>query len=188
MWLHEHQYVSVYLAGCVAVVLLSFMRIAVFWAINWILKANIVQRNLKKLQPPEKRPFLTRAGLFLAVVTFEAALSWINVPIILWQTTADFFRTMRELLASVPEEVKQLKYPLRNNADLTRESVWAYVQAFNVKLGNTQPSNYDLIASLDEIHNYYPSFDSIGALRQLDSLKSFSPGRIDDAIAEIVAR
>jgi hypothetical protein len=84
-----------------------------------------------------------------------------------------------------PEGIKRLRFPLRNNPDMPRESVWAYLHALNVEVGGEPPSETALVDSLNEVTDYYPSFDRVAALKQLESLKVISQDVTSASLARI---
>jgi len=63
-----------------------------------------------------------------------SALSWVGVVVGLVKFAIVFLRIIRDVVAQTPEAIKVLRYPLRNNPDLSREAVWAYVYALGIKL------------------------------------------------------
>jgi hypothetical protein len=187
MWLDNHPYIFIYLLGCSLVIILTFVKLVLFYAIDWVTKGTILKKNLKKLMPPDEKSILRKTVAFLGIVAIETLLSWINVFVILWQIIAGLFRILRELLTPVPEAVKALRFPLRNNPSMARESVWAYLLALAVKAGEKQPNENQLIDKLDEVCENCPSFDRIDALKQLESLGAISPNTILSTISLIKA-
>src|ERR1700693_3122699 len=103
MWIHSHPYLFIYLIGCILVVILTLIKISLFWTIAWITKGNILNKNLKKLLPPNKETFIKKVTQFFGVLLLETALSWINVVVVLWQITTALLRTVREVFSSTPE-------------------------------------------------------------------------------------
>ena len=175
MLIDNHPFIFGYLLGSLLVVILILFKITLFWLIDWIIKANILQKNISKLMPPDEKTFWAKAGVFIGVLIFEALLSWINVAVVLWQIATGILRVARDLLQPAPEVIKVLRFPLRNNPDMPRESVWAYLQALSVKAGEKQPTQEAIISSLNEIAEMYPTFNCITALKQLESLGAVSP-------------
>ena len=174
MLIDDHPYLFFYLVGCILVVVFFLVKITIFWVINWITKGNILNKNLKKLLPPDERNFGEKVALFFGALILEMALSWINVVIVLWQITSTLFRTAREVFSSTPEAIKLLRFPLRNNPNLSRESVWAYMFALQIKIGERQPNESELLMTLNDLFGYYPSFDRMAALKQLEILNVIS--------------
>ncbi len=186
MWTHVKPYFYFYLAGCICYALLLPVKMIILYFLRWITKDNILIKNIKKINPPdEKHTFKTRLivyGMFIAV---DVTLSWINVAIVLWQIGVELFSILRHVFTSVPEEVKTLRFPLKNNPYIPRESVWAHMTALNVKLGEPIPIASTLILSLNEVHGYYQSFDRISALKQLDGLHIISSEIISNALKQL---
>src|SRR5438445_206047 len=105
----NHPYLALYLAGCVLVLALTLFKIILVWAIGWLTKGNIVALNIKKLQPHEKTTFSERTGILVFTLVFEAALSWINVAVCLWQIASVLLTALREALTSTPEAIQKLR-------------------------------------------------------------------------------
>ena len=185
MWIHSHPYLFIYLIGCILVVILTLIKISLFWTIAWITKGNILNKNLKKLLSPNKGTFIKKVTQFLGVLLLETALSWINVVVVLWQITTALLRTVREVFSSTPEAIKLLRFPLKTNPDMSREAVWAYVQALQVKGGGKQLSESELLATLNELFDQFPSFDRRDALKQLESLNVMSSGVISATLSRL---
>ena len=187
MWIDQHPYVFIYLLGCVAVVLLSMSNVALFWIVAWITKGNVVRKNLKKLEPEDDEPnFAVKAAGFMAVFVFEVALSWIGVLVALWQMASMLLKTLREAFTSTPEEIKSLRFPLRNNPNLSREAVWAYVHALRIKVGEVAPDERNLLQSIHGVREQHPSFDTATALSQLGGLNVISEAVISSAQSRVV--
>jgi hypothetical protein len=188
MWIDQHPYVFIYLLGCVAVVLLSISNVALFWIIAWITKGNVVRKNLKKLEPEDDEPSLAiKAAGFVALLLFEVALSWIGVLVALWQTASMLLKTLREAITSTPEEIKLLRFPLRNNPNLSREAVWAYVHALRIKVGEAVPDEGTLLQSIYGVREQHPSFDTSTALSQLGGLNVMSEAVISSALSRVAS-
>lgn len=185
MWSDLHPYVFIYLVGCVLAVSLIVVKVVLFLAIDWIIKANILNKNLRKLKPPDPRTFWTKAAIFVGTLIAEGLLSWINVPVVLWQIVTTLLRVVRDQRQPVPEGIQLLRFPLRNNPDMPRESVWAYLQAISVKWGDKLPNEVELASSLNEVAEYYPPFNRITALKQLESLNVISSDVIAAALAQV---
>lgn len=180
-----HPYLSIYLIGCALVVFLTLFKAVFYWFIVWITRENILNNNLKKLQSPDERTFPEKALLFLGTIALEAALSWINVIVIILQIIKLLLNVIREALTTKPEAVKELRFPLRNNPDMSREAVWAYLSALQVKAGEKQPDVSDLLYSLDELTEYYPSFNKQVALNQLEDLNVISKDTLLSVLNEL---
>jgi hypothetical protein len=185
VWIVEHQYFPLYIVGCVLSVILTLLRLVVFGLVGWMTKANTLNKNLKKVLPPDNHNFVEKAAMLLGMFVLNVALSWITVVVLIWQILVGLLRTLRELLSSTPEAVKLLRFPLRNNPNMSRESVWAYLQALNMKVGEKQPSESALRSSLDELLEYYPSFDRATALHELKALNVVSADAVSTALDKL---
>ncbi|GEM_PF-2028260 len=185
MWIDNHPFIFFYLVGCVLVVVLTVFKVIFFWTINWIIKANILNKNLRKVLPPDDVTFMEKVARLVGTLVVEVMLSWINVVVILWQIVVALLRTARDLLSPAPEGIKLLRFPLRNNPAMPRESVWAYLLALQVKVGEKQPNEATIVRSLNELTDYYPSFDRIAALKQLESLNVVSSDVISASLAHL---
>jgi len=180
-----HPYLLIYLIGCALVVFLTLFKVVVFWFIGWITKENILNKNLKKLQYPDEETFTSKFLLFFGTLVLEAALSWVNVLVIIFQIIKMLLTVIREALTTKPEAVKALRFPLRNNPNMSREAVWAYLSALQIKVGEKQPSESDLLYSLEEVEDYYPSFNKQAALNQLKDLNIISKDIILSTLNEL---
>ncbi len=180
-------YLSIYLIGCALVVFLTLFKVVIFWFIGWITKENILNKNLKKLQHPDETTFTSKALLFLGAIVLEAALSWVNVLVIIFQIIKMLLNVIREALTTKPEAIKALRFPLRNNPNMSREAVWAYLSALQIKVGEKQPNESDLLYSLEEVTDYYPSFNKKIALNQLKDLNIISNDIVISTLSELSA-
>jgi hypothetical protein len=178
MWFDQHPYISIYLTGCVLAVVLIFFKVILTWIVCWVTKENILNKNVKKIQKPNDRSFLLKAGLFMGGLIFEAALSWVNVIVVTWQIFTIPFRVLRETLTTVPDDIKSLRFPLRNNPYMSREAVWAHLFALTVKAGDDATDETNMRYSLDEVAEYYIYFNRESALKQLGSLNVVGDGVI----------
>ena len=170
MWLEQHPYLFFYLLGCGCVIVLLAFKTILFWFFAWITKENILNKNLKKLLPPDERALWHKTLIFIGGLLIDVLLSWIIVAVIAWQILMLFLKTVRALLASTPEAIKLLRFPLWNNPDMSREAVWAYANALKVKAGEMPPEESELLFSLNELSRSYRYFDRIAALNQLEGL------------------
>lgn len=171
----------IYLSGCVAVALLVGFKFIVFWCISWLLKGNTLRKNLKKLELSEEETFWDKTLSLLLVGFFTIVLSWLGVLIELWLFAVHLLQIIRESVASVPEEIKVLRFPLHNNPNMTREAVWAHAQALQAKNG-AFPNKHTLLNSLKDMSENHTSFDRIAALTQLKSLNSVDPDVTSEAL------
>jgi len=95
------------------------------------------------------------------------------------------FSFIREKLLSVPEDIKRLRFPLKHNPNMKRESIWAHIIAIEVKSGVMEPDGYTLAERLNEINHYYPTFDYDFALDHLSKLNVIDSKSISDAKKQI---
>jgi hypothetical protein len=178
-------WLGVYVAGCVLTASLILIKLAIVWCINWISKFNVFHKNVKKLQRPEPPNRVAEWGVFIAVLLFEAALSWINVPIVIWQILSIIAKSLRESFTAVPEKIKELRFPLKNNPELDRESVWAYVVSLKVSFGEIIPTDASLVSDLNEIRANCPSLNSRLALSHLKRIGVVEPDVVARAISRV---
>ncbi len=170
MFVNQHPYISIYLLGSLSVVFLSFFKIILFYVVDWITKGNILSKNLKKLEKKDTRAWYQKSLIFIGVLLLEAALSWINVVVVLVQIPYTLFKVLRDVFTQTPEEVKALRFPLKNNPMLSTESVWAYVIALNVKIGAEIQNADQIVYSLEDILEKRPDFKYQEALDNLEKL------------------
>jgi len=186
MWIDQHPYVFIYLLGCVFVVILMIFKVTLFWFIDWITKGDVLKKNLKKLNRDDES-FGSKVITFLPLVAFEVVLSWINVIVATWQIITTLFKVVREALASTPEAIKVLRFPLRNNPNMSREAVWAYLSALNIRVGEKIPGERELLNELNQLRELHPSFDREAALNQLKGLNVLSTDVISSALHRLAS-
>jgi len=68
---------------------------------------------------------------------------------------------------------------------MSRESVWVYLQALQVKVGGKLPSESELFENLNELFGEFPSFDRQAALKQLESLNVMSSDVISSTLSRL---
>lgn len=170
MNLDEHPILSVYLTGCLFAFFLFFVVIVETYLVTWFFKGNILRRNLNKVQDPAGQGFKVEAVKFAIGLTIATISSWLAVLQFTFQIVWIPIKVLREALASVPEEIKSIRFPLLNNPDLSREAVWAYLYALNTK-GGVTPNAWEINNDLYGVGAYYPSFNKQSALEILGSLK-----------------
>jgi len=185
MWVDEHPYLSIYLLGSIFVVVLSLVKIILFWPIGWFTKGNTAIKNLKKLLPPDEKTWGEKAILNIGSIAFDVVLSWIAVLLLLWQIATGLFEMLREVISSKPEAIKVLRFPLYNNPNMSREAVWAYSCALEMKAGRNQLNEGDIIDAVNQLHSHYPSFGRTTAVKELDSLNVVSSDLIRSVLSRI---
>lgn len=178
-------WVVIYLIGCAAALCLQLVSIALFYALTWMLKGNILRKNLKKLEPPDDETFWQKAATFAFILTLEVALSWFDVLLMLVLIPWRLFNILREVVTSAPEEIKRLRFPVLNNPDMSPESVWAHVRAFEAKGGGEQPNAQKLLWSLQATTDNRPQFDRAEALHQLKNLNAVNPEVVASALEQL---
>ena len=183
-------YLSIYLLGCILVIILTLVKLIIFTIIDWFTKANILTKNLKKIAVRDKRPAHRRVLESIGWFILEILLSWINVFVITWQVIIGVLRILRETFNSVPEEIKILRFPLRNNPYLDMEAVWAHMVALDVKFDGKQPDRYYYEDIMNELKINHPTFNFAAAIYKLKSLNVLSPESISmlSVIAEGIAK
>jgi hypothetical protein len=145
-------------------------KVVLIWFIGWITKANILVRNLKKIMPPDEYSFVEKCLRNTALFIAEVFLSWINVVVASWQIIKVVTGTLRDLLSVTPEALKKLQFPLKNNPEMSAESVWAHITAMGTFTGDNLPQPASLVESLTSVSNYHNDFDRELALKQLSAL------------------
>lgn len=183
MNLDDHPYLSIYLVGCLLAFCLHFVVIAEGYIIGWAFKENVLRKNLNKIKDPSEQGFKFTAIMFVFGLVTGTIMSWLGVLQYLWQIFWIPLAAVREALSSAPEEIKLLRFPLKNNPNLAREAVWAYLYALGVRAGAI-PNATQMAWELEEVGDYYPSFNHEVALGTLGSL-----GGVDhETISEVLAR
>jgi hypothetical protein len=169
MWF-EIEYAQIYLIGCLVSFLIYLFQVIVLSSLNWITKANNVIKNINKIKTPDTSSITDKIIGYGLLALLNVALSWIGVVMSIWAMLVIIFNATRELLTSTPEEIKLLRYPIKNNPNLSREAVWAYAVAINLKTG-VEWNEGLLHNELNNIADDYPSFNRLSAIKTLDGLK-----------------
>lgn len=175
-----------YLVGCAAAFFLGIFVVLEGYIVSWVFKGNVLRSNLSKIQDPSGQGFKVNAILLAVGLLSGVVMSWLGVLQYLWRAFALPLTAIRDALSSVPEQVKSLRYPLLNNPDLSRESVWAYVCALGVSTG-TRTDPVQMKWNIEEVEGYYPSFKSETALEMLRSLGVVEEQTVLEAIALVRA-
>lgn len=175
----------IYLVGCALALLLYLSSAGFFAVLNWILKGNVLRKNLSKLDAPDDETFGSKAANFAFVLALEVTLSWINVVLIVALSACKLFKILREVITVMPEECKRLRFPLLNNPNLSMESVWAHVLALEATAGGEQPNESKLLWSLQSAVDNRPDFDRVKALEQLRSLNAVTADTVNRAIEQL---
>lgn len=188
MWLEQYPIFFFYFMGSFFAVALSLFKIVLFWSIDWTIRANVLQKNMRKLLPPEELSFREKTTKLLLILVLEALFSWISVAVIIWQIFSTIFRVARDQFQPAPEAIEVLRFPLRNNPDMARESVWAYTGALQVRAGQMPHTQDYLLKSLNIVAEYYPTFDRVAALKQLESLNVISSNVIQETLMAVESK
>lgn len=178
----DHPYLLGYLIGCAVAFFLGIFVVLEGYIVAWIFKGNVLRSNLNKIQDPSTQGFKADATLLVVGLLSGIVMSWLGVLQYLWRVFSIPLNAIRETLSSVPEQVKSLRYPLLNNPNLSRESVWAYAYALGVRTG-ARADAAQMRYELEEVGSYYPSFESEAALETLRSLGVISEQTISEAMA-----
>lgn len=183
MNLDDQPILEAYLIGCVLAFILHLVVVAETYIVTWFVKGNVLRKNLNKLKDPAGQGFKMAAATFALLLFIGTIASWLAVLQYVFQIFWTPIQVIREALSSIPEEIKLIRFPLMNNPNLSREAVWAYQYALGVKAGAI-PNATQMAWELEEIGDYYPSFNHEVALRTLRSL-----GGVDhETISEVLAR
>ena len=179
------EYFKIYLVGSAAVIMLGILKFFYFKVIFWLLKIDIINKNISKISLDRKLNFFEKVKNFSFTLIIESLLSWINVLVILWQFLYETLKVLRDVFTITPEDVKSLRFPLKNNPNLDAEAVWAYTQALNFKNGNIFSSD-DLANSLIDLKDGLKYFMPIKATISLRSLGVYSSDFIDEIDEKII--
>jgi len=192
MWLDQHPYLFIYLLGSATVLVVAIFDVAInrplVLLVKWITHANIVEKNLKKIQPPgNKFSWKVSALFYCDTIAFYMILSWIGVLLavgsLLVSDLTILLKLVKDAYNQQPEAIKLLAYPLRNNPDMPREVVWAYCVALDLKVGaRAQFTESDIQDSLNELRGNYPDIDGQAALNCLNGLNVIDADVISPAL------
>lgn len=171
--------------GCAVTALLVLLHIILTWSISWVTKGNTLNKNLLKLQANDDLTFVQKYVPPTVMFLMGVAMSWINAPIVAWNIIVLLLNTLRGLLTETPEQIKALRFPLKNNPKMRAEAVWARLAALLVESGDAPMHKHGVIDSLNEASENVPSFNQIDALSHLSNLNIYSADVISDAIGLI---
>lgn len=171
-----------YISGCLVAAVVMLFNAATSWFLRWATKTNVILKNLKKLEPQGDSTVTARVAKVGLVFVLEIALSWISALFGIWSLLRTILTTIRETFSSTPESVRALRYPLRNNPGMSRESVWAHVTGLSVLSGQAPGSPDELLTSLDAVADHHSDFDRALALRSLKTLRVVDPELIGQAL------
>lgn len=160
----------VYLFGCFIAFLIQITTRTIINFIYFITKENILIKNIKKISEPDNRTKVKKFGEWALAFLLSVLASWINVIGASIHFIVFIFRFIREIIQTTPQTIKELRWPLRNNPDLSREHVWAYLVALSVKGGSTELNADLIIKEIFNITNYYEDFEKKRAVKILSTL------------------
>lgn len=181
-------YFNIYLVGCVVSIMVIISKVLVFKILLWLTKENIIIHNIKKISPPDEFGILGKAVSQALMYLLETALSWLSVFLNVLHTIYVVLNFIRESMVSVPEDVKQLRFPLKNNPNLSAESVWAYKTALEIKAGEIPVKGEGLLKLFGFIDVYCPSFSRKTALNTLRKCDVIEEEIIESAFSIILER
>lgn len=188
MFLDLNEYVSIYLLGCFIAFILLMFNTLFLWFLQWLTKANVVENNLKKLEPPNDATFLQKASIYIITLIIELSLSWISVLVQIWLTLTSILKILREVFTETPESIKLLRFPLKTNPNMTREGVWAHLMALQLVAEGRELSCVELVDSLNDIKYYYSTFEREHAVKQLKLLNTFSVETINATLSNLAVQ
>jgi hypothetical protein len=164
-------WLAIYLVGAAITFLLILVKLFLSLCLRWMTKVSIWQKNLAKIQPPkENLKWYWNVAMFLGMSLIECCLSWINVPVLIWQIIKILLDVIREMFTSVPERIKELRYPIRNIPNLEAESVWAHGLGLSVCAGSALPTVTSIVSELNEIKSFNRNFNPAVAVDHLKRL------------------
>ncbi len=169
-FVHNHEYISLYLLGCIVATLLLCFRLVLLWCINLTIGHDVFLKNSSKILPPDAETRGQKDDRLFKIVAFNFIFSWLSAIWLLLSMVIEPLRIFRDQVQSAPESIKELRFPLRNNPNMPRESVWAYFAALHVRAGNLPLAEKELADDLFHIEFHYPSFNKMAALDQLERL------------------
>lgn len=185
MWLNSHPFLDNYLVGCTTAVVLTIAQVLLYELFYRVTRRTVAKVNIAKLRPDYEmflgRRILRRAALSLPVIL----LSWIGGLLLLFEIPWALAKMTRQELKPVADDIKKLQLKLRNDPTMSREDVWAYVQALGVKLGRKVRDEETLALSLNEVISHHPFFNQQSALMTLKELDALSSQSIDSLLEKI---
>ena len=182
-----NEYVVIYLFGCVVAFVLLMFNTSLIWFLRWLTKANVVYKNLAKIEPPDETTFKQRTVGYILTILFEIVFSWIGVLLQIWLTITTLLTTLREVLTETPEAIKELRFPLKTSPNMSREAIWAHVMAVQIKTEGIKFLPSELVDSLDAVRGNYSSFDQEYAMKQLAELDVVSADTINATLNNLIA-
>lgn len=155
------------------------------WIVNWFTKANILIKNHRKITYYSPKPIPIIIFNFIGGYLLIFILSWVEVLFKLYYIFKLILDTIRYFINPLPEFLKNLYFPLKNNPNLECEEVWAHVIAIAIAGGvRVRVDGYlgcinDIQGAINDILKIYPAFNVYSALLQLQSLIHNTPRDIE---------
>lgn len=167
-------FVVIYIIGAIVTFLLHIFHIILFWALAWLTNEHILWRNLKKLERPDHKEWYVKLAGNSFLIAIDVFFSWLGAPLIAWRIFARLLTTAKMRFATVPEEIKKLRFPLWNNPELSTEAVWAYTSALSVLNGDAVDWG-TLVWQLRHLKLVAPNVDEQKAIEIFEGLKVMPP-------------
>jgi hypothetical protein len=102
---------------------LILLHMILIWSLSWITKGNVLNKNILKLQTVDNLTLVQKYTLPTVMFLLGVVMSWVNTPIVIWNIIFTLLNRLRELITETPEEIKRLRYLLKNNPKMTPEAV-----------------------------------------------------------------
>jgi hypothetical protein len=176
-----------YLLGSLLVLALTLSKVALGWLTEQLLGIGYHWFNCQKIGFFRSR--ITghlsdkpdSYSVIALVIGFEMLLSWINVPVCIWQLFTQLVSTAAELMKRAPEDLNKYRYPLRENPSLSPEEVWAHLVAVAVAGGKLTIRSETLVQELHEISDRGIKINKLQALECLAELRCMRTGIIEES-------
>ena len=166
----NHPWLSFYLCGVIVAALLWIARFYFFWCIDWVIRADVLKHNMKKILPPDEETKEEKEVRIFKLVFLNVIFSWFSVIDVLWSLVIEPLRIMRDQIQPAPQKLLELRFPLRNNPEMAREYVAATSLSLTVCSGHSFLDAVALYEYLLRIQDFYPSFDITVTLKELQRL------------------
>lgn len=167
---------ELYFFGAIASLVLGFFLQGLFWILGGITGDRVFGKNLRKIyifsnglsfSEVEVKPSV---GMYL----FEISISWLGFFFKCFLAIRGVYQILQHGFKHMPERVKEVRYPLFNNPNLSAESVWARWTAIPILLGDPI-NNSRLVDDLSRVQGKNEHFNverALTALAELNVLKS----------------
>lgn len=150
---------------------------------NTLSGEDIYRKNIQKLhifpstsgEVSDRRPKKSNAILrFLIEITF----SWIGLYFMLWRLKEPWLKKLQKYISMHPEDLNRHQFPLRSEADLSPENVWARLMAIKLII-DPKESRLMIETSLFTTTDRVKDFDASDAI---DYLEIFASSPLNDAM------